>query len=126
MSYSNEAIDQSTDTSKVITDVDPRRTEIAAFEKATVSLKNNHSKAHTDPEFLKALNNNKLLWKTLENDLTSRDNKLPDALKAKLISVAMWVDRHSCLVEKGEAKLGSLIEVNESIIKGLEASTEQK
>jgi len=125
MSYSNEALDQSTNTSNAITDVDPRRTEIAAFEKATESLRNNQSKSHTDAEFLEALNNNKLLWKTLENDLTSRDNKLPDALKAKLISVAMWVDRHSSLVEKGEAKLGSLIEVNESIIKGLEASTEK-
>ena len=37
----------------------------------------------------------------------------------------MWVEKHSLLAEKGEARVDSLIEVNQSIVKGLIASTER-
>jgi flagellar biosynthesis regulator FlaF len=35
--------------------------------------------------------------------------------------VAIWVERHSKLAEHGEATTEPLIQVNESIMKGLEA-----
>ncbi|MBL42359.1 MAG: hypothetical protein CMM49_06865 [Rhodospirillaceae bacterium] len=106
--------------------VDARKTEIEAFEKATQSLIKNKEKEITNQSFIEAIELNKLLWRTLETDLASKENQLPDALKAKLISVAMWVEKHSLLAEKGEAKVDSLIEVNQSIVKGLIASTERE
>ena len=106
--------------------VDARRTEIEAFEKATQALIDNKEKEITNKSYLDSIELNKLLWRTLETDLGSKENKLPDALKAKLISVAMWVEKHSLLAEKGEARVDSLIEVNNSIIKGLIASTERE
>ena len=105
--------------------VDARKTEIEAFEKATQALIENKEKEITDKSFLEAIELNKLLWRTLETDLASKENKLQDSLKAKLISVAMWVEKHSLLAEKGEARVDSLIEVNQSIVKGLIASTER-
>ncbi|PPR76938.1 MAG: hypothetical protein CFH01_01770 [Alphaproteobacteria bacterium MarineAlpha2_Bin1] len=106
--------------------VDARKTEIEAFEKATRSLIDNKEKEITSKNFIEAIELNKLLWRTLETDLASKENQLPDSLKAKLISVAMWVEKHSLLAEKGEARVDSLIEVNQSIIKGLIASTERE
>ena len=106
--------------------VDARKTEIEAFEKATQGLIENKEKDIKDLSFLEAIDLNKTLWRTLETDLVSKENKLPDALKAKLISVAMWVEKHSTLAEEGKVKIDSLIEVNQSIINGLIASTERE
>jgi flagellar protein FlaF len=46
---------------------------------------------------------------------------LPDPLKAQIISVAIWVERHTKLAVHGEATTEPLIKVNESIMKGLAA-----
>ena len=59
------------------------------------------------------------MWRTLETDLASKENQLPDALKAKLISVAMWVEKHSLLAEKGEAKVDSTYRSKSINCKGL-------
>jgi flagellar protein FlaF len=53
--------------------------------------------------------------------LARPQNQLPDPLKAQIISVAIWVERHSKLAEQGEASAEALIQVNESIMKGLAA-----
>ena len=125
MSYSSNEATIGKNDSNISVDqvVDARKTEIEAFEKSTQALIENKECDITDESFIEAISMNKLLWRTLETDLASKENKLPDALKAKLISVAMWVEKHSELSEKGEARVDSLIEVNQSIIKGLIAST---
>ena len=124
MSYSSEAIVQPNEARAPMQEPDPRKSELAAFERVTSGLIDNQDKDPSDQEYLEALKLNRRLWSALESDLGSRENQLPDELKAKLISVAMWVDRHSALVEQGKAKIESLIEINQSIMKGLQASTE--
>lgn len=121
MSYSNEVLHEAQEPSGAPATNDPRRMELDVFEKATGSLVEHKDKDSQDEAFRDAVDFNRRLWRALEVDLGSESNKLPDSLKAKLISVAMWVDRHSDLVQRGEAKVDALIDVNQTIMKGLES-----
>ena len=71
------------------------------------------------PEFVKALYRNVQLWNAFSADLLSDDNKLPDQLKASLISLSIWVEKHTNKVVHKEATVDALIDVNRSIIAGL-------
>ena len=121
MSYSSEAIAEANNLSATPQQIDARRTELAAFEKANNGLIDNKEKGYNNQDFIDAIDLNCKLWNALERDLGKKENQLPDDLKAKLISVAMWVERHSVLVKAGNAKVDSLIEVNQSIMIGLES-----
>jgi len=100
---------------------DQRKAEFEAFDQVTRDLQANLAKDKEDPGFMRALDNNRRLWHALEEDLARPQNQLPDPLKAQIISVAIWVERHSKLAEQGEASAEALIQVNESIMKGLAA-----
>jgi len=102
-------------------ETDPRKTEYLLFEQVTRDLEASKAKPKEDSEFLRALDDNRRLWHALEEDLARPQNQLPDPLKAQIISVAIWVERHSKLAEQGEATIDPLIQVNESIMKGLAA-----
>ncbi len=62
---------------------------------------------------------NRRLWLTLQMDLASAQNSLPDELKARLISISIWVDKHSRNVLRREAEIEPLISVNRTIMEGL-------
>lgn len=98
-----------------------RQGELMVFTKVTEALASMIDKPYTDESVIGALNDNRRLWQALESDLASEDNQLPDELKAKLISVAMWVEQHSQLVSTGRVRLEALITVNQAIMKGLAA-----
>lgn len=66
-----------------------------------------------------ALEWNRRLWLTLQTDLSSAANAMPDDLKAKMISLAVWVDRYTETVLQGEATIEPLVEVNRAIMEGL-------
>lgn len=102
-------------------ELDPRKNEYRLFEQVTRDLEASKAKAKEDSDFLRALDDNRRLWQALEEDLARPQNQLPDPLKAQIISVAIWVERHSKLAEQGEATIDALIQVNESIMKGLAA-----
>ena len=68
---------------------------------------------------IKAIDWNRRLWITLQSDLAGEDNGFPDELRAQLISLAIWVDKHSRKAMRGEARLAPLISVNRSIMEGL-------
>jgi flagellar protein FlaF len=64
------------------------------------------------------------LWGVLLEDLASEENALPVELRAKLISIGIWMLRHAENIRKGtEADLHPLIEVSESICAGLGVRT---
>ena len=71
------------------------------------------------PEFVKALYRNVQLWNAFSADLLSDENKLPEQLKATLISLSIWVEKHTDKVVHKEASVDALIDVNRSIIAGL-------
>jgi flagellar biosynthesis activator protein FlaF len=59
------------------------------------------------------------LWSTLQADLVLQENALPVDLKARLISLSLWVQRYTPAVMSGAASLDPLIAVNKNILEGL-------
>lgn len=63
--------------------------------------------------------NNVLIWQALKSDLSQPNNAFPTELKASLISLAIWVERHSQGVMSGTKKVRPLIDINSSVFLGL-------
>jgi flagellar biosynthesis activator protein FlaF len=61
---------------------------------------------------------NSQLWSALAVDLALPDNALPTDLKARLISIALWVQRYTPQAMRG-APPDPLISVNRNILDGL-------
>jgi flagellar protein FlaF len=60
------------------------------------------------------------LWGVLLEDLASPENALPRDLKAKLISIGIWILRHAEDIRTGKKQdFQALIDVSESISMGL-------
>ncbi len=62
---------------------------------------------------------NQSVWMTLKYDLSQPDNALPPDLRAMLISIALWVERHTTAILGGEGGVRALVEVNRNIVNGL-------
>jgi flagellar protein FlaF len=60
-----------------------------------------------------------LIEACLAVDLALPDNGLPNELKARLISLALWVQRYTPQVMQGSAPADPLISVNRNILDGL-------
>ena len=95
----------------------PRQTEYRLFAQVTRALI--ESTKQDFKEKAKALNWNRRLWMTLQADCAKDDNALPDEIRAGIISLAIWVDKHSRKVSQGEADIVALVEVNRAIMDGL-------
>jgi len=65
---------------------------------------------------------NERIWMTMRNDLAESGNALSPDLRAGLISLSLWVATHTQGVMKGEKKIKPLLDVNRSIIRGLEGN----
>ncbi len=108
----------------------PRQTEYRLFAEVTKALMSVREAATTkglrSQDFYKAVDWNRRLWLTLQMDLASNENRFPDSLKANIISIAIWVDKHSRTVLRGEANLEPLISVNRTIMEGLSSAPTQQ
>jgi flagellar protein FlaF len=103
---------------------DPRRIEYRVFLRITLDLE-----AHRDADWRSAglkdaLWRNLELWNTLRADLLDDGNALPDALRAGLVSLSFSVDRQTRAVLRGDAGTGLLIDINRSIMKGLQGTAQ--
>jgi flagellar protein FlaF len=68
---------------------------------------------------MKALHWNRRLWTTLATDCANPSNSLPVPLKANIISLSIWVDKHTSQVMQKQAAIQPLIDVNRIIMQGL-------
>jgi len=95
----------------------PRQTEYRLFAQVTKALLDVDG---SDYKVLaRAVNWNRRLWLTLQDDCASDDNKLPDSVRAGIISLAIWVDKQSRDALRRQAGIDALIEVNRIIMDGL-------
>ena len=62
---------------------------------------------------------NQRVWMAFKMDLLDNENLLNPSLRAALISIAVWVEKHTQSVLSGSKKVRPLIEINRSIIDGL-------
>ena len=66
-----------------------------------------------------ALHRNREMWSTFAALCGAPGNDLPAELRASIISLALWVDRHTSAVVAGREEIDPLIEVNRSLLDGL-------
>ena len=66
-----------------------------------------------------ALDWNRRLWSALATDCSSGDNGLPAPARASIISLSLWVNRHTSAVMRGEEEIEPLVDVNRMIMQGL-------
>ncbi len=105
---------------KVIRDTErPREIELRIFEQVTNALELADQPGAHFTVRIAAMHRNRELWLTLTTDLMDDNNKLPKSLRARLISLGLWVTNETFRVMRNTASLGDLIEVNRSIIRGL-------
>ena len=107
----------------------PRQIERRLFSEVTSDLKEQidfdllddpESKLASLSQGLRQIvHRNQRIWQTLRFDLMESGNALDPALRASLISLALWVERHSTGVLEGTQKIKPLVDVNLSIIRGL-------
>jgi flagellar protein FlaF len=67
---------------------------------------------------------NRRLWSTLARECGQSHNALPEATRAHIISLSMWVRRHTSAVMRREGDIDALIEVNRMMMQGLAGQTE--
>ena len=72
-----------------------------------------------------ALHRNREVWNVFSADCAASGNGLPDQLRASIVSLALWVDRHSSDVIAGRETIDDLIEVNRAIMEGLAGGARQ-
>jgi flagellar protein FlaF len=65
---------------------------------------------------------NKRLWRTLASDCLDDRNQLPQEVRAKIVSISMWVRKYSKEVTREGASVDPLIEINRTIMQGLQGA----
>ena len=98
----------------------PRQTEYRLFAQVTLALM---EAARADPgdvaARVDALDWNRRVWTVLGEDCANPANGLPAPLRASIISLSMWVSRHTSAVIRRHEEIEPLIIVNRMIMHGL-------
>ena len=98
----------------------PRQMEYRLFAQVTLALM---EAAKSDAADIQAridvLDWNRRVWSALSEDCSSPGNALPAPLRASIISLAIWVGRHTSAVIRRQEEIEPLIEVNRMIMQGL-------
>jgi flagellar biosynthesis activator protein FlaF len=98
----------------------PRDAEYRIFGLVTAGLISAQEKGRDDLAALSyAIDRNRRLWSLLAQDCAQPGNALAPAVKAHIISLSMWVSKHSSAVIREGEDIAPLIDVNRSIMQGL-------
>jgi flagellar biosynthesis activator protein FlaF len=101
---------------------DPRLTEYRLFGQVTGALLNAKQSNAVGTPLIEAVDWNRRLWRTLAADCMDDRNRLTQEVRAKIISLSLWVAKYSRNVTRNKAPLDPLIEINRNIMQGLQAS----
>jgi len=98
----------------------PREAEYRIFAMVTADLIRVQEQGRTNLSALSAaLDRNRRLWSALSQDCAQPGNELPTMLRAQIISLGLWVSRHSSAVMCEGEELAPLIDLNRSMMQGL-------
>ncbi|MEL7031245.1 MAG: flagellar biosynthesis regulator FlaF [Pseudomonadota bacterium] len=99
---------------------DSRSIERALFRQITDAMIEAQDLKQSDPaKWANAINRNLDLWTLLASDLMNPNNGLDAGLRKSLLELSVFVRRASTKILAGGDELPDLIDINESIIKGL-------
>ena len=98
----------------------PREAEYRLFGQVTRALMAvADTPEHDHGVRMRALDWNRRLWSTLANDCANPANGLPQPVRAQIISLSLWVSKHTSQVMRRREEVGPLIDVNRIIMQGL-------
>ncbi|MCP4394134.1 MAG: flagellar biosynthesis regulator FlaF [Alphaproteobacteria bacterium] len=99
----------------------PRDAEATALTKAAVMMEDAKNKVEDKDIFTKAVRFNHLLWTILQADIAEKENKLPEQLKANIMSLSIFVDKQTtkALQEYNYSVLEAMIDINKNLAAGL-------
>ncbi len=97
----------------------PQQTEYRLFVDVTRALMEAKDCVKTDPKLLDALHWNRRMWSTFATDCAIEGNNLPKMLRAQIISLSIWVGKHSSKIIRENEDIQALIDVNKSVMEGL-------
>ena len=98
----------------------PRQTEYRLFGQVTRALMEAEQMDKSMiRERMDALDWNRRMWSVLGADCSVDGNGLPDVVRANIISLSIWVNKHTSLVMRNQEEIGPLIEINRIIMQGL-------
>jgi len=103
------------------TSENPSQVEYRLFAQVTNALLKVQDVDVRDLKVIDALDWNRRMWSTLSSDCGAKGNQLPDNLRASIISLSIWVSKHTSLVMRGEESMEDLININRTIMEGLAA-----
>jgi flagellar protein FlaF len=101
---------------------DPRATEYRLFGQVTGALLDVKAGKADGPALVSAVDWNKRLWRTLAADCMDSRNTLTEDVRAKIVSLSLWVSKYSRRVTREKAPVDPLIQVNRTIMQGLQGS----
>ena len=98
----------------------PREMEYRLFGQVTRALMHASTVDRSDVATrIDALDWNRRLWSTLATDCASPDNAMDKSLRAQIISISLFVSKHSSAVMRGEDDFEALIDINKMVMQGL-------
>ena len=99
----------------------PRVTEYRLFGQVTGALLDARNSNAIGTPLVEAVDWNRRMWRTLAADCMDDRNALTEDLRAKIISISLWVSKYSRQVTRDKAPIAPLIEINRNIMSGLHA-----
>ena len=98
---------------------DPRQTEYRLFGQVTGALLDAKQSNAVGGPLVEAVEWNRRLWRTLAADCMDDRNTLTQDVRAKIVSLSLWITKYSKQVTREGASLDPLIEINRTIMQGL-------
>lgn len=99
---------------------DPRQAEYRLFGQVTKALIEASEVPIDDLKTrIDALDWNRRLWSALATDCSDPGNALPAQARAQIISLSLFVSRHSSAIMRREEDFDTLIEINRMMMQGL-------
>lgn len=99
----------------------PRITEYRLFGQVTGALLDAEKTNASGTPLVEAVDWNRRMWRALAADCMDDRNALTEDLRAKIISISLWVGKYSRQVTRDKAPIAPLIEINRNIMAGLQA-----
>jgi flagellar biosynthesis activator protein FlaF len=100
----------------------PRNAEYRLFGQVTGALIDAQSAGSKGARLIDAIDWNRRLWSTLAVDCMDDGNKLPKELRARIISLSLWVSKYSSQVMQDGVSIEPLIDINRTVMQGLNAA----
>lgn len=99
---------------------DPRATEYRLFAQVTRALMSAKDLPMENvKERAAAIDWNRRVWSNLAVDCASADNKLPDSLRAAIISLSIFASKHGSIAVRQPEAIDDLVDINRTIMQGL-------